>query len=348
MRFRELIFGAAAVGLLATYLVVGSQLYASIGPVTAPPTPTPTAPRSEQPAPRVPGTLTFIIQGDVYVMREGKFQHQTAEGRNQQPGLSSDGAVLVFARKQQIDGRRVLGTGEIVNARLGYSDIVTKPSGGGAETILLTGLVRRDQAGGFHRVAWNLAPAFSADGRRIALIQDDADGAADLVVLDVATRRLTLFSQGAELADPAWSPDGRTIATTTYNLDTPGLLLWNADRPGTATRVTGLPEGEPYRPSFSPDGKWLLYTLRRDGRNDLHAIEVATGRDVTLSGDGRSWNGVFSPDGRWVAFLREQGGVIDLYAMELADALTGGVPRPPVKLTAGQGIDGASRPAWAR
>ena len=39
---------------------------------------------------------------------------------------------------------------------------------------------------------------------------------------------------------------------------------------------------------------------------------------------------------------------LDDRAMELADALTGGLPRPPVKLTAGQGIDGASRPAWAR
>ena len=345
MRPRELIFGAIAAALLATYLIFGSQLYASVGPVTAPPTPTPTAPRSEQPAPRVPGTLAFVIQGDVYVMRDGKFHHETSEGRNQQPDLSADGNVLVFARRQQIDGRRVLGTGEVVNARLGYSDIVTKSSTGGAETIVFSGLVRRD-TGGFHTVAWNLSPTFSPDGRRIAFIQDDADGAADLVVIDVATKRLVTHSQSAELADISWSADGRTIATTTYNLDEPGFLLWNADRPGTATRVSGLPQGEPYRPSFSSDGKWLVYTLRHDGRNDLHAIEIASGRDVTLSGDGQSWNGVFSPDLRWVAFLREQGGVIDLYAMELADALTGGLPRPPVKLTKGQGIDGASRPAW--
>lgn len=348
MRPRELIFGVIAIVLLASYVAFGSRLYASVGPVAGPPTPTPTAPRSEQPAPRVPGTLAFVIQGDVYVMRDGRFQHQTSEGRNQQPALSADGSVLAFVRRQQIDGRRILGTGEIVNARLGYSDLMTKPSAGGAESILLTGLLQRDQGGGFHRVAWDLAPAFSPDGRRVAFIQDDADGAADLVVVDVQTKRVTPFSQGAELADPAWSPDGRTIATTTYNLDTPGLLLWSVDRPGTATRAAGLPDGEPYRPSFSPDGKWLVYTLRRDGRNDVHAYELATRRDLTLTGDGRSWNPVFSPDGSWVAFLREQGGVIDLYAMELADALSGGLPRPAVKLTSGQGIDGASRPTWAR
>jgi hypothetical protein len=38
--------------------------------------------------------------------------------------------------------------------------------------------------------------------------------------------------------------------------------------------------------------------------------------------------------------------VIDLYAMDLGDALTGGSPKSAVKLTRGEGIDGASRPAW--
>lgn len=346
MRPRELIFGAIAAGLLATYLVFGSQLYASVGPVTAIPTPTPTAPRTELPAPRVPGTISFVLQGDVYVMRDAKFHHETSEGRNQQPALSVDGSVLMFARRGEIDGQRVLGGGQVVNARLGYSDIVTKPATGGTETIVLAGLRRRD-ARGFHEVSWYLSPALSPDGRRLAYIEDDGQGGADLALLNIATKRRTPLSQSANLADPAWSPDGKTVVTTTYNLETPGFLLWSVDG-GTAQRLGGLPAGDAYRPSYSPDGKWLVYTLRRDGRNDVHAIEVRTGRDVTLTGDGRSWNGVFSPDGAWVAFTREQGGVIDLYAMELADALAGGLPRPPVKLSGGQGIDGASRPAWGR
>jgi Tol biopolymer transport system component len=75
-------------------------------------------------------------------------------------------------------------------------------------------------------------------------------------------------------------------------------------------------------------------------------VQVSSGRDVTLTSDGKSWNGVFSPDGRQLAFLRERDGVIDLYFMDLGDALSGGSPKPAVKLTRGEGIDGASRPAW--
>lgn len=343
---RELIFGAIAVLLIATYAVFGSQLYASVGPSVVP-TPMPTVPRTELAAPKVPGTLAFAIQGDIFVIRDGLMNHQTAEGRNQQPSLSQDGRVMLFARRGQIDGRSRLGTGQIVNAQLGFADIVSKPSTGGAETILVQGVRRRDAAGGFHDVSWYLSPALSPDGRRLAFIEDDGGGAADLVVMDLSTRRRTVLSQRADLADAAWSPDGRSIVTTSYNTDIPGLVIWAADRAGSGQRVAKMPEGEAYRPSYSPDGKWLVYTLRRGTRNDVHAIEIGSGRDVALTGDGRSWNGVLSPDGRWVAFLREQGGTVDVYAMELGDALTGGAPRQPIKLTKGQGIDGASRPAWA-
>jgi Tol biopolymer transport system component len=94
---------------------------------------------------------------------------------------------------------------------------------------------------------------------------------------------------------------------------------------------------------------WIVYTLRHPGGgNDVHAVEVKTGRDVAITSDGKSWNGVFSPDGASVAFLRESAGAIDLYAMELGSALTGGKPNAPVKLTRGEGIDGESRPAWGK
>ncbi|MBI4349217.1 MAG: PD40 domain-containing protein, partial [Elusimicrobia bacterium] len=222
--------------------------------------------------------------------------------------------------------------------------------------------LRQRSAGGQHLVSWYIGPAVSADGRRLALFEDDGDGAADLEVVTFAaataappgpprpTPRPTVavLSQGADLADAAWSPDGRTIAVTTYNTDTPGILLWAADRVGSAQRLSGLPQGDAYRPSYSADGRWLVYTLRRDGRNDVHAYDLVAKTDIALTDDGRSWSGVLSPDGTWLAFLRERNGTIDLYAMALGDALTGGRPHDAVKLTRGEGIDGSSRPSWSR
>lgn len=349
MRFRELIFGAIATALLVGYLVVGASFYTVVGPVTQP-TPTPTVPRgTDVPSTKVPGTIAFALSGEIFVLHEATYRAQTSEGRNQQPTLSADGRQLLFVRNEQIDGQRSVD-GQIVNAHLGYSRVVVKPAAGGTETILLDGL-RQKAANGFHQVSWYFAPSLSPDGRRLAYIEDDGGG-ADVAFVDLATKRRTILSNGADLADTAWSPDGKTIATTSYGQDHAAILLWSVDRPGSASRLKTDPDADAYRPAFSPDGKWLLYTLRRDGANDVHVMDLATRSDlapldIALTSDGHSWNAVFSPDGRWIAFDREQAGTIDLHAMELGEALSGGSSRPPVKLTRGEGVDGASPPAWA-
>jgi Tol biopolymer transport system component len=344
---RNLIFGSVAAVLVVTYVFVAAQL-AAVGPSPSETTPVPTRLPERIDAPRLPGTLAFVLRGDVYVLREGRYAPLSAEGRSGEPDLSDDGATLLFTRRETIEGRSLVD-GQVVNARLGYTVVVRKPSGGGEEVLVLDGL-RVEQSDGFHQVWWYSGPALDPEGERIAVIAAAQGATADLHVVTPprsGTGRPAVLplSQGAELADPAWSPDGTAIATTTYNTAVPGILVWDAKRPGVAERLE-LPEGEAYRPSFSPDGEWIVYTLRQNGRNDLHAYELETGTDVALTTDGRSWNGAFSPDGDWIAFLREQGGSVDLYAMELAEALTGGVAKDAVKLTRGEGADADSRPSW--
>lgn len=346
---RELTFGLIAAALVVLYVRGAATLAPVVGPVSSSPTPLPTRPAERTGVPRVPGAIAFVLRGDVYVLREGRYAPLTSESRNSQPVLSADGATLYFARHEQIDGTRV-SDGAIVNARLGFTSIVRKPAIGGPEEVVLNGL-RQRRPNGQHLVSWYLGPALSADGKRLALTEDDGDGASDLEIATLAagTARTTvqLISRGADLADPAWSPDGKSIATTSYGADEPGIVVWELEKPGTVKRLS-LADGDAYRPSYSASGTWLVYTLRHEGKNDVHAYSLATKRDVAVTNDGKSWNGVLSPDGEWLGFLRERGGVIDLYAMELGDALAGGAPKEAVKLTRGEGIDGSSRPSWSR
>jgi Tol biopolymer transport system component len=343
---RELVFGVIAIGLVIGYGVLGSRaapLVISAGT----PTPTPTKPVSAVPAPQIPGTIAFALRGDVYVLHDGKYVSVTSDARSIQPNLSEDGATLLFVRAEAINGRREVD-GQITPAILRYTDIVMKEAAGGKESIVLTGLLVSSPSG-FHTVAWLSGPALSPDAKRFAVTTDAPAGASDLEIFDALTgKRSALLSQGSFLADPAWSPDGKTIAVTSYTSGEPHILLVPSDgRTAAPLAITGT-TGEPYRPSYSPDGEWITYTLRHDGRSDVHAVEVKTGRDIALTSDGKSWNGVFSPDGKQIALLRESGGLIDLYAMDVGDALTGGTPRAAVKLTRGEGIDGDSRPAWSR
>jgi dipeptidyl aminopeptidase/acylaminoacyl peptidase len=339
---RNLTFGALAALLLGAYVALGYRAWPFL--VATGPTPTPEKPQEPVEAPRLPGAVAFTIRGDIYVLRDGKYAPLSSNGRSAEPQLSRDGSQIVYTRTEAVDGMRIID-GQVTRARLRYSVIGRQPARGGAEEILVNGLRRAPS--GYHSVSWYLGPAPSPDGRRLAVVEDDGQGAAgELEVVDVATRRVTVLSRGTALADPAWSPDGRTLAVTSYDLEGASIQLWSVDRPGTFTRPR-LPTGEAYRPSYSPDGRWLLYTLRQSGRNDLHAFELASGRDVALTADGKSWNGVFSFDGRSVAFLREERGAIDLYAMELAEALGGGPAGAPQRLTRGEGIDGTNRPSWS-
>jgi len=198
---------------------------------------------------------------------------------------------------------------------------------------VLTGLLVSAPSG-FHTVAWFTGPALSPDGKQFAVTTDAASGTSDLELFDARTgKRASLLSEGSNLADPAWSPDGKMIAVTSYTLGEPRVLLVPSDGRAAAPLAIKGTTGESYRPSYSPDGVWITYTLRHDGRNDVHAVVVKTGQDVALTADGKSWNSVFSPDGRQIAFLRESGGLIDLYAMDVAEALLGGPLHAAVKLT---------------
>lgn len=350
-RSRELVFAGIAAVLFVLYLGVGMRVAPAFTPPSSP-TPTPSKPVSLVPLPsaaaNVSGTIAFALRGDIYVLSGRGYVPLTSDGRSHQPGISSDGRTILFTRIEEIDGKRPVD-GQVVPAHLRFSNVVSNSSDGGTETVLINGLVKSPD--GFHTVTWFEGPALSPDGKRIAVVADDGRGFSDLELYDAQTGRRTLpLAVGSNLADPAWSPDGRTIAVTSYGFGAPRILLVPTD--GRASTPLTIPDGEPYRPSYSPDGNWLLYTLRQEGRNDLRAMQVggtagaAPKLDIALTNDGQSWNGVFSPDGRQMAFLREKDGVIDLYSMDLGDALTGGSPKGAIKLTRGEGVDGASRPAW--
>ncbi len=345
MRVRDLIFSVLAVALLVGYIALGQRVAPLLLPSAAA-TATPARPTGQVAAPTFGGTLAFVLRGDVFVLSGGHYVSRTEEGRSQTPAMSADGQTLYFARAEQIDGKSLVD-GAVVNARLGYSNVIRMPAAGGAEEILLDGLTK--SANGFHQVTWYLAPTPSPDGKQLAVIEADPDGSSNLVLYDFATKRRTPLSFGADWTDPAWSPDGKTIVVTAYDNGVPELLLKPADGAARSAPIKDLPVGEPYRPTFSPDGKWVVYTLRHDGKNDLHAVELATSRDIALTGDGESWNAAFSPDGSQLAFLRSASFTIDLWVMDLGGVLTtGGAPTGTQKITKGEGVDGADRPSWGR
>jgi len=136
-------------------------------------------------------------------------------------------------------------------------------------------------------------PRLSRDGSTI-VFSSDRDGNSEIYKMGAdgsGVARLTNDSGASEPADtsPAISPDGATIAWATTRGGSRTIYLMNVDgsnqRPleGTGTGKTPL-TGSAIDPSFSPDGKSLVYLgTRSDGYYVLVVRNLATGAENVIS-----------------------------------------------------------------
>ncbi len=152
-------------------------------------------------------------------------------------------------------------------------------------------------------------------------------------------RDLTRTSGSAE-RDPAWSPDGKSIA---YWSDASGeyvLTIVAADGSGKPRTVATPNPGHAYGTSWSPDSKKLLWY---DTNLRVWVADVASGRAKQVGADPwmvpvRTVEPVWSPDSRWIAYAAH---LNSLYrAIVVADAETG------ESHTVTDGMADAVSPAW--
>lgn len=117
-----------------------------------------------------------------------------------------------------------------------------------------------ERVAGSSQVAEIDALSWSPDGTRIAFSAYRPNEHGGLYAVDVATRRLTpLLIHGPGAVDPAWSPDGRSIAFVRPGVRSSSIWLLDL-RSGRARRVTR--GGDDLAPAWSPDGKALVFVRR--------------------------------------------------------------------------------------
>lgn len=118
--------------------------------------------------------------------------------------------------------------------------------------------------------------------------------------------RLISETQGVHRRDPAWSPDGKTIAFITDVAGDQQLALVDAAT-NTERRVDlGEKPGYYDGPTWSPDSKRIAYT---DNKLNLWVLEVSTGKNTKI--DTRTYRGRgntrprWSPDSKWLTWSRD-------------------------------------------
>ncbi|WP_158847741.1 amidohydrolase family protein [Saccharothrix deserti] len=131
----------------------------------------------------------------------------------------------------------------------------------------------------------------------------------------------------------ALSPDGQWLAmdlvTAIWVLPVSG---------GTARRLTGDLQ-DATLPSWSPDGRSIVFQSFRDGNFHLHVVDVGGGEPRQLTrGRFDHREPAFSPDGRRIAFTSDRGGSYGVWLLDVASGEVTALTGPP---------DEAAAPRWS-
>jgi len=216
-------------------------------------------------------------------------------------------------------------------------------------------------------------PAISPDGRSIAFVRAGASGQGRVWVAPLAepsrARQVSGDEHGLwDHADPAWSPDGRTLCFSDWrNLwlveagggaaraltrddasDRDAVFspsdgrvyfsssrddvraIWSVATSGDAAKRETPASSEARHPSLSADGRVLVYTTLSSD-DDIFVVDRQTGTSARISSARRDELPGLLPDGTGVVYVSARLGKLDLWLQPLRD----GVPASgtPVRLT---------------
>lgn len=185
-------------------------------------------------------------------------------------------------------------------------------------------------------------PSWAPDGRRV-VFTSHRHGNGELYLLDLQTSQVTRLTDHPASDDHArWSPDGRNIAFLSWRDGDEALYVLS---PGSNAPVRVNTGRSAAAPSWSSDGKWILFHSRTDSGTEIFRVRapqaepervpsrpVAAQLSNVSSSGARDRQSAWSPDSNFLVFVsdRLQGvhwGESALYLLDLRTGRAGRVRR---------------------
>jgi serine/threonine-protein kinase len=155
-------------------------------------------------------------------------------------------------------------------------------------------------------------PAFSPDGRRIAVTVQTDVGTYGAFAVDIASGAWTRVGGEGDFSLRAWMPDGKRLLLG----GSEGLLLAPVDG-SEPTEI--LYRGEAQYCAVAPDGSAVLFSWNpTPAQWDISRLALSEPHEATpwLATPSSELGPSFSPDGRWVAYFSDESGRSEIYVRE--------------------------------
>jgi serine/threonine protein kinase/Tol biopolymer transport system component len=174
--------------------------------------------------------------------------------------------------------------------------------------------------------ASDLHPAASPDGRSLAFVRTGNAGATHLHVLSLSAdgepegEPRLIPIEGAAVAGPAWTADGRDLICAVGAEYMTNVRLWRVPVAGEG-RATPLPFGEEgFRPAVARTSHRLAYETQGELDIGIFRVDLQGGRSPTrepFAASTRSENlPAWSPDGSRIAFGSKRSGADEVWVCD--------------------------------
>ena len=127
-----------------------------------------------------------------------------------------------------------------------------------------------------------------------------------------------LTNNNAMDCEPAWSPDGSTVAFWSNRDGGKEIYVMAADGSNVKRLTNNL--ADDVNPSWSPDGRRILFESERDGNREVYVMDADGGNQLRLTRDNAlDSTATWSPDGNLIAFAsnRDTGYPYNPYNMDI-------------------------------
>lgn len=162
-----------------------------------------------------------------------------------------------------------------------------------------------------------MSPAWSHDGKRIAYVSFEKI-MPGIYIQTIANGQRQLVSDYPGInGAPAWSPDDKTLALAlSKNSATPKIYLMNLMSKD--LRQVSFGFSIDTEPTWSADGRSLLFTSDRGGGPQIYQLDLHSKRLQRITFDG-SYNAraSFSPDGKMIVVLNREQGMYNIAVQDL-------------------------------